>query len=298
MTVMEIITRAARMHSVACKFAAEEKPIGFVPTMGALHEGHLTLVREARRMADAVIVSIFVNPTLFRDEEEYKSFPQDLARDADLLTPIGVDYIFAPSVEEIFPKGFATWITVEGLSDKLEGAVRPGHLRGAATALTTFFNIIHPKFVFMGQKDAQQTIVAKKLVRDLHLPVEIIVMPTVRDENGLALSSRNQYLSLEELHAAPVIYRALHQAEEMFADGERSAKRLKRAIEKEMEKEPMARIEYLGITDTEWLEPIDDLSHRTALVSIAAYIGKTRLTDNVILDDSDYKSKSGRLKLG
>ena len=295
---MEIITRAARMHSVACKFAAEEKPIGFVPTMGALHEGHLSLVREARRMADAVIVSIFVNPTQFRPNEDLDRYPRDLARDADLLTPIDVDYVFAPAVEEIYPKGFSTWVTVEGLSDKLEGAARPGHFRGVATVLAVLFNVIHPKFVFMGQKDAQQTVVAKKLVRDLHLPVEIVVLPTVREADGLALSSRNQHLGPEERRAAPVLYRALRRAEEMFADGERDAARLVRAMHKEIAPEPLARIDYVGITDTEKLDPIDNLTGRSALASLAVHIGATRLIDNVILDDEKFRSKSGKLKLG
>jgi pantoate--beta-alanine ligase len=295
---MEIITRAARMHSVARKFAAEEKPIGFVPTMGSLHEGHLSLVREARRMADAVIVSIFVNPTQFRPGEDYERYPRDMARDADLLTPIGVDYIFAPGVEEIYPRGFSTWVTVEGLSDKLEGESRPGHFRGVATVLSILFNIIHPKFAFMGQKDAQQTVIAKKLARDLQLPVEIIVLPTVREADGLALSSRNQYLSPEERRAAPVLYRALHLAEGLFADGERDASRLTRAMQKEIAREPLARLDYLTITDTERLDPMDDLAGRSALVSLAAHIGATRLIDNVILNDEKFKSKSGKLKLG
>jgi len=295
---MEIITRAARMHSVACKFAAEEKPIGFVPTMGGLHEGHLSLVREARRMADAVIVSIFVNPTQFRPGEDLDRYPRDLARDADLLTPIGVDYIFAPSVEEIYPKGFSTWVTVEGLSDKLEGAARPGHFRGVATVLSILFNIIHPKFAFMGQKDAQQTVIAKKLVRDLHLPVEVVVLPTVREPDGLALGTRNQYLTPEERRAATVLYRALNVAEDEFADGERDASRLIRAMQKEIAREPLARTDYIAITDSERLEPIDNLAGRSALVSLAVYIGTTRLIDNLILNDEKFKSKSGKLKLG
>jgi pantoate--beta-alanine ligase len=295
---MEIITRAARMHSVACKFAAEEKPIGFVPTMGALHEGHLSLVREARRMADAVIVSIFVNPTQFRPGEDLDRYPRDLARDADLLTPIDVDYIFAPSADEIYPKGFSTWVTVESSSDKLEGAARPGHFRGVATVLSILFNIIHPKFVFMGQKDAQQTVITKKLVHDLHLPVEIVVLPTVREADGLALSSRNQYLTPDERRAATVLYRALTRAEELFSDGERNASRLIRALQKEIARERLARTDYIAITDTERLDPLEDLSDRSALVSLAVFIGETRLIDNLILDDERFKSKSGKLKLG
>lgn len=266
--------------------------------MGALHEGHLSLVREARRMSDAVIVSIFVNPTQFRPGEDFDSYPRDLARDADLLTPIDVDYIFAPSPDEIYPKGFSTWVTVEGLSDKLEGAARPGHFRGVATVLSILFDIIHPKFVFMGQKDAQQTVIAKKLARDLHLPVEIVVLPTVREADGLAISSRNQYLTPDERRAATVLSRALTRAEELFNDGERSAARLIRAMQKEIEREPLARADYIAITDSERLDPLEDLSQRSALLSLAVFIGTMRLIDNVILDDAKFKSKSGKLKLG
>ncbi len=295
---MEIITRAARMQSVVEKFAVEGTSIGFVPTMGSLHEGHLALVREARRMTDAVIVSIFVNPTQFGKGEDFDRYPRDLARDADSLTPLGVDYIFAPSVEEIYPKHFATYIAVEELSEKLEGEVRPGHFGGVTTVLMILFNIIRPKFVFMGQKDAQQTVVVKKMVRDLHQPVEIVVCPTVREADGLAMSSRNKYLSPEERKAAPVLHRSLHKAEELFENGERSARRIIRAMEKEIQREPAARIDYIAVTDTERLAAIDDLSHRSALVSIAVRFGTTRLIDNIILNDEDYKSKSGKLKLG
>jgi pantoate--beta-alanine ligase len=295
---MEIITRAARMQSVVEKLATEIRPIGFVPTMGALHEGHLSLIRAARRMTDAVVVSIFVNPTQFGKGEDFNRYPRDLARDADTLTPLGVDYVFAPPVEEIYPRHFSTFVTVEGLSDELEGAARPGHFRGVTTVLTVLFNIVRPKFVYLGQKDAQQTVIVKKMVRDLHLPVEIVVVPTVREPDGLALSSRNQYLSPAERRAAPVLYRALQKAEEHFASGERSARRLVRAMEKEIQREPLAQPDYIAVTDTERLAPLDDLSHRSALVSLAVRFGSTRLIDNVILNDEDFKSKSGRLKLG
>lgn len=295
---MEIITRAARMQSVVEKLATEAKPVGFVPTMGALHEGHLSLVREARRMNDAVMVSIFVNPTQFGPQEDFTRYPRDLARDADTLTPLGVDYIFAPGVEEIYPRQFSTFVSVEELGNKLEGASRPGHFRGVTTVLTVLFNIIRPKFVYLGQKDAQQVVIIRRMMRDLRMPVEIVVLPTVREADGLALSSRNKYLSAEERRAAPVIYRSLRKAEELFADGERSARRLIRAMEKEIQREPLAKTDYVAITDTERLDPLDDLSHRSALVSLAVRFGPTRLIDNVILNDEDFKSKSGRLRLG
>ena len=209
-----------------------------------------------------------------------------------------IDYIFAPPVEDIYPKGFSTWVEVGEQSDKLEGASRPGHFRGVATALTILFNLIHPKFAFVGQKDAQQTVITKKLVRELHLPVEIVVMPTVREADGVALSSRNQDLSPDQRRAAPVLFRSLHVAEQMFAEGERSAARLNRAIRKELAAEPLARFDYLAITDTERLEPLDDLNDQRVLISLAAWFGETRLADNVILNDEKFKSKTGRLKLG
>jgi len=295
---MEIITKAARMRIVSSKLVAEERPIGFVPTMGALHEGHLSMVREARRMADAVIVSIFVDPTQFLSKKEFVEYPRDLARDADLLAPVGVDYIFAPSAEEMYPPGFATYVDVEGLSDKLEGVARPGYFRGVATALTILFNNVQPKFVFLGQRDAQQTVIIKKMIRDLDIPVEVVVMPIMREPDGLACASRNRNLSPEERRAAPVLYRALNIAEKMFDEGERNGGRIIKAVRKEIDQEPRARIDYLAITDAEHLEVIDDLTNQNALVSVAVHIGGTRLIDNVILNDKKVKSKGGRLKLG
>jgi pantoate--beta-alanine ligase len=255
-------------------------------------------VREASRMADAVVVSIFIDPAQFRSEKEFEQFPRDLARDADQLAPIGVDYVFAPSYDEMYPPGFATHVEVEGLSDKLEGLARPGYFRSVTTALSVLFNLVHPKFVFLGQRDAQQVVIFKKLVRDLHLPVEVVVTPIAREEDGLACSSRNRRLSRDERLAAPVLYRALRLAEEMFNDGERNPSRIIKAMRKEIEGEPLARIDYMAITDTEHLDPLDDLTEQNALVSVAAYFGKTRLTDNTILSDSRYKSKTSRLKLG
>src|SRR5215510_3866301 len=295
---MEIITKAARMRVIANKLWEESRSIGFVPTMGALHEGHLSMVREARRMADTVIVSIFVDPAQFRSEKEFEHFPRDLARDADQLAPIGVDYIFAPSYDEMYPPGFSTYVEVEGLSDKLEGLSRPGYFRSVTTALSVLFNLIHPKFVFLGQRDPQQAVIVKKLIRDLHIPVEVVITPIAREEDGLVCSSRNRRLSHEERFAAPVLYRVLRLAEELFNDGERNPSRIIKAMRKEIEKEPLARIDFVAITDTEHLDPLDDLTEQNALVSVAAYFGKTRLTDNTILSDSRYKSKTSRLKLG
>src|ERR687883_903885 len=223
---MEIINRRQRMSSVARKVRREEdKTIGLVPTMGALHEGHLSLVREARRMCDVVVVSVFVNPTQFGPGEDFEHYPRDLTKDTSLLADYNVDYIFAPTVEEMYPKGFATYVTVEGLSDQLEGVSRPGHFRGVATVVTVLLNIVRPDFTFFGQKDAQQTLVIKRLVRDLAFDTEIVVLPTVREESGLALSSRNAYLNAEEQQAAAVIYQALKRARESYENGERNGGR-------------------------------------------------------------------------
>ena len=295
---MEIITKAAKMRLISRKLWMEEQSIGFVPTMGALHEGHLSMVRDARRMADVVIVSIFVNPAQFDSGKEFESYPRDLARDADQLSPIDVDYIFAPSAEELYPPGFSSYVEIEGLSDKLEGQSRPGHLRGVTTALNILLNIVHPQFVFVGQRDAQQAAMVKKMVRELHLPVEVVVTAIAREADGLACSSRNELLSPTERQAAPVLYRALHLAEEMFADGERRAAKILKAVRKEIEKEPLARIDYVAITDTEKLDALEDLEDRKALVSVAAQFGKTRLIDNVVLKDARLKGKTGMLKLG
>jgi pantoate--beta-alanine ligase len=223
---MEIITRRKRMVSVTRKARREQDcTIGLVPTMGALHDGHLGLVREARRLCDVVVVSIFINPAQFGPKEDFTRYPRDLTRDAALLTECHVDYIFAPGAEEIYPPGFNTYVKVEILSDKLEGASRPGHFRGVATVVAILLNIVRPDFAFFGQKDAQQSVVIKRLARDLALESEIVVRPTVRASDGLALSSRNAYLSEAERAAAPVIYRALQRAQEFYHTGARSALR-------------------------------------------------------------------------
>src|ERR687893_667596 len=237
---MEIINRRQRMNSVARKLRREEdKTIGLVPTMGALHEGHLSLVREARRMCDVVVV--FVNPAQFGPGEDFERYPRDLTNDTTKLADYNVDYIFAPPVEEIYPKGFATYVTVEGLSETLEGVARPGHFRGVATVLTVLFNTVRPDFAFFGQKDAQQTLVVKRLVRDLALDTEVVVLPTVREESGLALSSRNNYLSPEDRQAAAVLYRALQRAKQSYRGGEPNARRLAEARRATVESAPRPR---------------------------------------------------------
>ena len=289
---MEIINRRQRMTSVARKIRREQdKTIGLVPTMGALHEGHLSLVREARRMCDVVVVSVFVNPTQFGPGEDFEHYPRDLTKDTALLTDYNVDYIFAPTVEEIYPKGFSTYVNVEGLSEQLEGASRPGHFRGVATVVTILFNTVRPDFAFFGQKDAQQALVIRRLVRDLAFDTEIVVLPIVREDSGLAISSRNLYLTNDEQQSATVIHRALKQAKIAFKDGERSAGRIAELIRATVESEPRARLDYVTISDAETLERVDKIDERPTLIAVAAYIGKTRLIDNTILNK--VKKKDG-----
>jgi pantoate--beta-alanine ligase len=282
---MEIINRRQRMSSVARKIRREQdRTVGLVPTMGALHEGHLSLVREARRMCDVVVVSVFVNPTQFGPGEDFEHYPRDLTKDTALLTDYNVDYIFAPPIEEIYPKGFSTYVTVEGLSEQLEGASRPGHFRGVATVVTILLNTVRPDFAFFGQKDAQQALVLKRMVKDLAFDTEIVLLPIVREDSGLAISSRNAYLSPDEQTSAAVIHRALVQAKGTFKQGERSASKIMDLIRSTIESEPRARLDYVSVTDAETLEPVERIDERPTLVAVAAYVGKTRLIDNTILN--------------
>jgi pantoate--beta-alanine ligase len=282
---MEIINRRQRMSSVSRKVRREQdKTIGLVPTMGALHDGHLSLVREARRMCDVVVVSVFVNPTQFALGEDFEHYPRDLTKDTAVLTDYNVDYIFAPSIEEIYPKDFATYVTVGGLSDQYEGASRPGHFRGVATVVTVLLNIVRPDFAYFGQKDAQQTLVVRRLVRDLAFETEVVILPTVREESGLALSSRNSYLNEDERRAAAVLYRALTRAREAYKAGERSGSRLAEVVRSTVAAEPLARLDYISVTDADSLEQLEKLDDRTVLIALAVYLGKTRLIDNIVLN--------------
>jgi pantoate--beta-alanine ligase len=282
---MEIINRRQRMSSVARKIRREQdRTIGLVPTMGALHEGHLSLVREARRMCDVVVVSVFVNPTQFGPSEDYEDYPRDLTKDTALLTDYNVDYIFAPAAEEIYPKDFSTYVNVGGLSKLLEGESRPGHFRGVATVVAILLNTVRPDFAFFGQKDAQQAVIIKRMVRDLAFDTEIVVSPTVREDSGLAISSRNLYLDAEEQQSAAVIHRALKQAKEIYKRGERHAGKLAEIVRARIETEPRVRVDYVSVVDAETLEKLDKLDERPMLVAVAAYVGKTRLIDNTLLN--------------
>jgi pantoate--beta-alanine ligase len=281
---MEIINRRARMASLTRKLRRENKTVGFVPTMGALHEGHLKLVEEARQMCDVVIVSIFVNPAQFNESYDFEKYPRDLTSDAALLSEYQVDYIFAPSKEEIYGEGFATFVTVEDLSEKLEGASRPGHFRGVSTVVTILFNTIRPDYAFFGQKDAQQVAVIKRLTKDLGFDTEIVVVPTVREESGLAMSSRNALLSIEERQAAAVIYRGLRGAKIAAKEGERNAARLAAIVRATIETEPLAQIDYVAVVNNETLEPIERVGENAVLIAVAVRFGKTRLIDNTVIN--------------
>jgi pantoate--beta-alanine ligase len=282
---MEIINRIPRMRSVARDMRAEGSRVGLVPTMGALHEGHLSLMTRAREMCDIVVASVFVNPTQFGPAEDYDRYPRDLASDAELAFAKGVDFIFAPTADDMYPDGFVTYATVEGLSERLEGASRPGHFRGVATVVNKLFNIVQPNFAFFGRKDAQQVIIIKRMVRDLAMDVEVVVGPIVREEDGLALSSRNVYLSPQERPSATVLRRALEKARAMYNGGENDAARLLAAIRAVVEAEPLARLDYVAITDTRRLEPVTTISSDEAtLISMAVFFGKTRLIDNIVLN--------------
>lgn len=282
---MEIINRRQRMSSVARKIRRDQdRTIGLVPTMGALHEGHLSLVREARRMCDVVVVSVFVNPTQFGPSEDYEKYPRNLTKDTALLTDYNVDYIFAPAAEEIYPKDFSSYVSVEGLSEQLEGAARPGHFRGVATVVTILLNTVRPDFAFFGQKDAQQALVIKRMVRDLAFDTEIVVLPTVREDSGLAISSRNAYLNTEEQESASIVHKALVKGKEAYKKGERNAGRIAELVRTTIESEPRLRVDYVSVTDAETLEKLDKLDERQILIAVAAYLGKTRLIDNIILN--------------
>lgn len=287
---MEIINRRKRMSSVARKLRREQdRSIGLVPTMGALHEGHLSLVREARRMCDVVVVSVFVNPAQFGPGEDFIHYPRDLTKDTAVLTDYNVDYIFAPPPEEIYPRGFSTYVSVEGLSEQMEGVARPGHFRGVATVVSILLNVVRPDFAFFGQKDAQQAVIIKRLVRDLAFDAEIIVLPTVREDSGLAMSSRNLYLNSEDQQAATVIHRALAKAKEAFKEGERSGNRLVELVKATIESEARARIDYVNLSDAETLEKVDKIEDQPVLIAVAVYFGKTRLIDNTILNSTRKK---------
>ncbi len=257
--------------------------IGLVPTMGYLHEGHLTLMRRAKEQCQTVVISIFVNPLQFGPQEDFAQYPRDLERDIALAGKVGVDAVFAPEGEEMFPPGFCTYVEVERLTDKLCGALRPGHFRGVATIVTKLFNIIQPDYAYFGQKDAQQALVIRRMVADLDMNLELITVPTVRESSGLAMSSRNSFLSEEEKAAATVLYRSLEEARRAVASGERDVEKLRRLVSELIGQERLATLCYAEIYSLPELAPLQTLQGQ-ALLAVSVRIGKTRLIDNIILE--------------
>jgi len=282
---VKTLTRVAEMQLAAAGARGMGRRIGFVPTMGALHEGHVSLVRAAKQRADLTVVSIFVNPAQFGPGEDYRSYPRDLGADSALLIREGVDILFASAAEEIYPPGFQTSVSVEQLSEPLCGRFRPGHFRGVATVVLKLFNIVSPDAAFFGRKDAQQSIIIQRLARDLNLPVEVVVCPIVREPDGLAMSSRNAYLSTEERAAATVLHRSLERARELLLAGERRAGVITGEMRRLVEAEPRARVDYIEAVDSATLAPLSLLSGR-ALLALAVWIGAARLIDNMLLEIS------------
>ena len=278
---MKVIKTCAEM-SALCQEA--ERPLGLVPTMGALHEGHLSLTRQARADNAALAASIFVNPTQFAPHEDFGSYPRRLERDLELLAAQGTDVVFAPPPEEIYPAGFDTWIEPGAVAEGMEGAARPGHFRGVATVVAKLFGITRPNRAYFGQKDGQQVAVIRKITTDLNLSVNIITMPTIREPDGLAQSSRNANLTPEQRTAAPVVYRALRAAESLWHTGERNTGRLQAAAQAVLQSEPLVEsVDYVRVVDADTMAAVDTVSDRPAMVALAARVGSVRLIDNVVL---------------
>ena len=257
-------------------------PVGFVPTMGFLHEGHISLVKLAQRNCASIVASIFVNPAQFGPGEDLAAYPSDIPGDLKKLAAAGVNLVWLPTPEVLYPSGFNTWISVDGVSAPLEGAMRPGHFRGVATVVAKLFNAVQPDKAYFGQKDAQQVAVIKRMVRDLNFPFEIAIGPTVREPDGLAMSSRNAYLNVQERKSATVLYRALNAAKAAYEAGERDGSVLRAIMRKMIEDEPLAKLQYVSCAEPETLQELDN-TENGALISMAVFIGKTRLIDNVLL---------------
>ena len=261
------------------------EPVGFVPTMGYLHDGHLSLVRRAKEECASVVASIFVNPTQFGPGEDLSKYPRDLARDLSLLESAGVNLVWTPTPEVMYPPTFQTWVTVEELTKGLEGAMRPGHFRGVTTVVAKLFNDVLPQKAYFGQKDAQQAAVIRQMTKDLDFPIEIVVCPTVREADGLAMSSRNAYLNPDERMAATVLFRALSAAKSAYDEGERCAEILRRIMIETINAEPLAKLQYVSCADYDTLEELEFVRGK-ALLSMAVYVGKTRLIDNFVIGET------------
>ncbi len=261
---------------------ALQEPVGFVPTMGYLHEGHVSLVREAKKENKSVIVSIYVNPAQFGPKEDLSKYPRDLKRDLEMLEKVGTDVVFFPSDKEMYPDDYDTWVEVDKLTKRLEGASRPTHFRGVTTIVNKLFNIVEADNAYFGQKDAQQALVIQKMVKDLNMNVRVVVCPTIREPDGLAMSSRNVFLTTEQRKQATVLNRSLQLAKDLFTKGERNADKIKQQMTKLIQKEPLAVIDYISIADPETLKELDTITHQ-ALVSMVVKFGNTRLLDNAFL---------------
>jgi len=266
--------------------------VGFVPTMGYLHAGHISLANAAKTGCTSVVASIFVNPTQFGANEDLVKYPRDLPRDLGMLEAAGVALVWTPSPEDMYPSGFQTWVDVQGLTMRLEGEIRPGHFRGVATVVAKLFNAVGPDRAYFGQKDAQQAAVIRRMTTDLDFPIEIVVCPTVRESDGLAMSSRNIYLNQDERNAATILFRALSAAETAYQGGERNAESLRRIIHELIATEPLARLQYVSCADYLTLEELVTVRDRV-LLSIAAHLGKTRLIDNIVIWDQADKKRDG-----
>ncbi|WP_035586891.1 pantoate--beta-alanine ligase [Hippea jasoniae] len=278
---MVVVDTPQRMQEIANKLKREGKSIGFVPTMGYLHEGHLSLVREARKHNDTVVVSIFVNPLQFAPNEDLDRYPRDFKRDEQLLENEQVDYLFYPTVENMYPQGFQSFVEVEKLTKPLEGRSRPTHFRGVTTVVLKLFNIVKPDKAYFGKKDAQQLLVIKRMVEDLNLDIDVVGMPIVREEDGLALSSRNKYLNEEERKQAVCLYKALLRAKELIETGVEESKKIIEEMEKAIKQYELAKIDYISINRLSDLEELQKIEKNNTLVSLAVFIGNTRLIDNM-----------------
>jgi len=279
---MKVIKSIPALKSAVRRWKSKNRTIGFVPTMGYLHEGHLSLVRASKKKADVTVVSIFVNPTQFGPKEDFRTYPRDFERDAGLLKREGIDVLFYPDAEEMYPGGYKTHVEVHDLQDKLCGRSRPGHFQGVSTVVLKLFNIVRPDYAFFGQKDAQQAIILRRMARDLDLDVGVEVIPIVREADGLAMSSRNTYLGPDERKAGLSLSRSLRQAKMRIDAGERRPAVILGAMKEMIAAEPLARIDYIEAVDIDTLEPVKEISERT-LIALAVFIGKTRLIDNMIV---------------
>lgn len=278
---MEIVKSIEEMQAISSQVRMRGQTVGCVPTMGFFHKGHLSLMEASVRENDFTVVSLFVNPTQFGENEDFEDYPRDLERDCSLASGVEVDVIFVPEVRTMYGKDYGTFVEVQGLTDTMCGASRPGHFRGVATVVCKLFNIMLPHRAYFGQKDAQQALVIKKMVRDLNFPLEVRVMPIAREEDGLAMSSRNTYLNSSERQAAFVIPKSLRAAKDLLEKGEQRTARIREEIVRTLSREPLAKIDYVAVKDTETLEDIDKVKG-SVLVAVAVWIGKTRLIDNFI----------------